>query len=310
MPAPEDRAASPTPLTRVARPAAARSAGRRHPLRTLRGYLVLPHAVPVLVVLGTTAGFAILAADGLPPAGTLARLLLAMLGGQVAIGAVNEVVDAELDAATKPRKPIPAGEVSIRGALALAAVSLVVMVVFATSFGAASLALCGLGTGAGLAYDLWFKRTLLSWLPYLVALPLLPIWVWTALIGFEARLLLLYPLGALAVVGVHLAQALPDTGGDRAAGVVNLASALGERRAIVACWAATLSAPLLALAVAPAFAGRPAVVWLAALGVAALVGLDALLYSARRRLGVMACFPCVAVSTSVMGLGWVLAVGG
>lgn len=281
----------------------------RRVARTIHAYFVLPHAVPVLVVLSTTAAFAVLAADRVPPWQDLARLLLAMLGGQLAIGAINEVVDADLDAVSKPHKPIPAGYVSVRAALILAMISLLVMVWFSATFGAASLLLCTLGTGAGLAYDLWFKRTLFSWLPYLIALPLLPIWVWTAIApgGFDPRLLALYPLGALAVVGVHLSQALPDTVGDRAAGIRSPSSMLGERNAILLCWATTLSAPVLAVTASPLLANQPQVVWLAALAVGLLVGLDILLYGLRPRLGVMACFPCVALSTAVMGLGWVLA---
>ena len=284
--------------------------GRRRFLRTVRAYVLLPHAVPVLVVLATTAAFAVLAAGGVPPPGDLARLLLAMLGGQVAIGAVNEVVDAELDAAAKPHKPIPAGLISPRAALTVAAVGLGGMVWFAAGFGAASLVLCALGTGAGLAYDLRFKRSLVSWLPYLVALPLLPIWVWTALApgGFRPGLLLLYPLGALAVVGVHLSQALPDAASDRAAGIRSLSSLLGQRGSLLVCWAATLTAPLLASVLAPAVAARPEVVWVAALTVAALVAADVALVAVDRGFGVRACFPCVAVGTAVMGLGWVLGV--
>ena len=278
--------------------------------RVLLAYLRLPHAAPVLVVLATTAGFALLAVGGVPPAGELARLLLAMLGGQLAIGAMNEVVDAPLDAVAKPSKPIPRGDVSVRAALLLALVSLGVMVVFSAGFGWRSLLLCSLGTGTGLAYDLWFKRSMLSWLPYLIALPLLPLWVWTALDRFDPRLLLLYPLGAPAVIGVHLSQALPDTVTDRAVGVRNLASALGERRAIVACWLATLSAPLFATIGAVYLVDRPGIVWLAAAAVATLVVVNAALYVVRRRLGVMACFPCVAVATALMGLGWVLGIKG
>jgi 4-hydroxybenzoate polyprenyltransferase len=277
-------------------------------LRKVHAYLVLPHAVPVIAVLATTAGFAVLAADGVPGSGDLARLLLAMLGSQVAIGAVNEVVDAELDAVAKPQKPIPAGLVSRRAALIVAACSLVAMVWFSAGFGWESLLLCGVGTAAGLAYDLWFKRTLLSWLPYLLALPLIPIWVWTAIDQFESGLLALYPLGALAIVGVHLGQALPDVASDRASGVINLVSALGERRAIVACWGLTLLTAILAAGAAPAVAER---VWpvLVASGLAvALVGADVALYLNRGRLGVMACFPIVAASVALMGLGWVMAV--
>jgi 4-hydroxybenzoate polyprenyltransferase len=97
-------------------------------------------------------------------------------------------------------------------------------------------------------------------------------------------------------------------GSDRTAGIRSLSSLLGERRAILACWAATLSAPVLALGFAPRLAERPEAVGVAAGVVVALVGLDAALYAVRRPLGVAACFPCVAVSTAAMGLGWVLAV--
>ena len=301
---------SPIRPSPIARSVPSGGMSRRRFLRTLHAYLVLPHAVPVLVVLATTAGFALIAAEGVPARGELARLLVAMLGGQLAIGAVNEVVDRELDAVAKPSKPIPAGLVSVRAALWLTGISLVAMAGFSASFGLASLMLCTLGTGAGLAYDLWFKRSLFSWLPYLIALPLLPIWVFTALTGFDARLLLLYPLGAAAVIGVHLSQALPDVATDRIGGVRNPSSLLGERRAIAICWAATLSAPALAALLAPILADRPEVVWIAGGLVVLLVGLDAALYAWRPRLGVMACFPCIALSTAMMGLGWVLGVRG
>ena len=85
-------------------------------------------------------------------------------------------------------------------------------------------------------------------------MPLLPLWVRTALVGFDARLLLLYPLGGTMVVGVHLVQALPDAATDSAAAVRNRASVLGERRVILVCWAATLSALSLALLAASALA--------------------------------------------------------
>lgn len=279
--------------------------------RVVGAYLLLPHAVPIIVVLLATAGFALLAADGPPPAATLARLLLAMLGGQVLIGAVNELVDADLDAATKPWKPIAAGLVSRQGARRMAFAGALLMLGCGIGFGAIALALLVLGTGLGLLYDLWLKRTAISWVPYLLALPLLPIWVWAALTGFDPRLLLLYPLGAPAVVGVHLAQALPDTASDRAAGVHHPASLLGERRTIVAAWGATLLAPVLAmtaLVLAPGVAARPAVIAAAAAVVVGLVGLDVLLYLWRPRTGVMACFPCVAGGTVALGIGWVLGV--
>lgn len=285
--------------------------GRRRWPRVVRAYLLLPHAVPVLTVLGATAGFALLATRGTPAGLELVRLLLAMLGGQVVIGAVNELVDADLDAASKPWKPIPSGLVSRRGARRLGIVGAVMMVGFGAGFGGAALALALLGTGLGVAYDLWFKRSPLSWLPYVLALPLLPIWVGVALGRFEPGLLLLYPLGAPAVVAVHLAQAVPDTAGDRAAGIRNLASLLGERRALAACWLAALTTVVLAAAAGgiPGLVGRPGVLAVAVAVATGLVLLDVGLYAGRRRVGVMACFPCVAGATVVLGIGWVVAVG-
>lgn len=297
------------PSTDSAAPLPVAARGPRRPVRVVRAYLLLPHAVPIVVVLGATLGFGLLFADGRPNLPELLRLLLAMLGGQVAIGAVNEIVDADLDAAAKPWKPIPAGDVSPRAARLVTTAGLVVMVAFGAGLGAVPFGLLVLGTACGLAYDLWFKRTTLAWLPYLLALPLLPVWVRTALVGFDPRLLLLYPLGAFAVVGVHLAQTLPDAGSDRAAGLRNPVSLLGERRALLACWAATLSAPILALLLAPLLAERVAPIRLALGVVLLLLAVDAALYQRRPRLGVMACFPCVAVATAVVGLAWVLAVG-
>src|SRR5262245_29781568 len=97
------------------------ASGRARPgwRRVLLGYLLLPHIVPVLVVELATAAFAIVAWNGLPPWHILMPLLLAMLGGQLMIGAVNELVDMPLDAVAKPWKPLPSEAVSIGGAKAM-----------------------------------------------------------------------------------------------------------------------------------------------------------------------------------------------
>ncbi len=84
-----------------------------------------------------------------------------------------------------------------------------------------------------------------SWVPYITAVPLLPIWVWTALRGWDARLLWLYPLGALMTVALHLADTLPDIAADTRYGVRGLAHRLGEKRARVAPgWATRSYRPL------------------------------------------------------------------
>lgn len=281
--------------------------GWRRFQRDALAWLVLPHFTPVVVVLVATYAFSVLARETFAFDLLTARLLLAMLGGQLAIGAVNELVDAELDAASKPRKPIPAGIISSTAARTLVVLSLIAMAGFSASFGALSLLLCSLGTGAGLVYDIWLKRTLLSWLPYLVALPLIPIWVWAAVDTFMPGLLILYPLGAVAVIGVHLSQALPDTEADRRAGIRSISSVLGQRRSLVLCWLSTLTAPAFASALASRLTDRPETVWTGSAAVAALVLTNVTIYIANPRAGIAACFPITASSTALMGLAWVLA---
>lgn len=208
---------------------------------TLQGYLALPHPTGVVLVMGATALFGLLASHGRPDPGRYGLLLLSMFGGQIAIGALNEYCDRELDAVGNPRKPIPAGLVTPRAALIITFAGLVTMLAAVVALGPLPLLVGVVGTGAGLAYDLWLKRTVWSWLPYLIALPIVPIWAWVSVARFDQRLLLLYPIGALMIVAIHLAQSLPDAVSDRAAGVNTLVARLGRRCTRIACFgAATL----------------------------------------------------------------------
>lgn len=301
------------PLTRAALiPDAQSMTTTARPARrdVLHGYLVLPHAAPIVIVMAAAAAFAIVARHGWPGLGDFACLLGAMLGGQLAVGAVNELVDADLDATAKPDKPIPAGLVSRRGARTVATAGLILMAVFSLRFSLAAFGLCALGTGSGIAYSLWFKRTIWSWIPYLVALPLLPIWVWVALSSARPELFAIYPIGAAAVVAVQIAQSLPDLEADRGSGVRTLAVALGPARVRSACWGAMLLAALLAAALAPWLTSSPAFVWTAAGIAAGLVGLNALIWTRNARSGAMACFPCVALGAAALGVGWAAALVG
>lgn len=291
-------------------PPTTRPTGHRPPPTTLdvvRGYILLPHAVPIVVVLAATAGFALVAAGGWPGLVPMATLLGAMLGGQLAVGAVNELVDADLDAIAQPHKPIPAGLVSRRGAWVMTIAGLLLMTVLSLRFGPASFLLCTLGNGAGVAYSLWFKRTIWSWVPYLVALPLLPIWVWASLSQVQPGLLAIYPIGAPAVIAVQIAQSLPDVATDQAANVRTLAVALGPTRARRLCWGALLLAALVAVALAPRLTGHPAPVAITALLATVLIALNALIWHRDPRRGAVAAFPCVATGAAALGLGWTIA---
>ncbi len=277
---------------------------------TVRGYLLLPHLVPVIAVELATAAFALVAWGGVPPLRLFGPLLLAVLGGQLAIGATNELVDLPSDAIAKPEKPLVSGAVSVRGARIVIVVGMVMMTGFGFVFGTVPFALLALGTGLGLVYDLWLKRSPWSWLPYLLALPLLPVWVFAALGRPDPRLLLLYPLGALATIGVHFSQALPDVAADRVAGFQTATSQLGTERAFAAAWIATLSAPLLAWIAARVTRpdeGLNAIALAAGLTVLLLL-LNLALLGLGRRLGIAACFPLVALSTLTNALAWTITV--
>lgn len=274
-----------------------------------RAFLELPHPWAVLIVMLATAILGLLATGGHPEPGRYALVLVAMFGGQIAIGAVNEYCDRELDAESNPEKPIPAGWVQPWEALLIAGIALAVMLAAGVALGTLSLLLVCLGTGAGLFYDLWLKRTSWSWLPYLVALPLVPVWVWISLARFQPLLLYLYPLGALMALSVHLAQSLPDVEGDRSAGSWGLAARLGRDRALTVCWGAAV---LAAIAVPPAAAGlggriTPALV--AASAVLAGVGFTVVRFRFAPTWVVRHLFQFMTTGAVILAAGWIIAIG-
>ena len=270
----------------------------------IRGWLVLPHAVPIMFVLLATAAFAFIATGGHPGAANLASLMVAMLGAQLAIGATNEIVDVDLDRVSKPYKPIPAGLVSTRGAYTVVATGLVLMVAGSLRFSLLAGVLCGLGTGIGIAYSIWFKRTILSWLPYILAIPLLPIWVWVALADPPVAMVLLYPIAIPALIAVHIAQSIPDHDGDRSAGVHNLTVALGERRARITCWTLMVVSVSIAMLSSLFTSGKPVWCWLTSAAALVLVGINAWIWRRNRQRGQQTCFPLTAAAVVLTGVGW------
>jgi 4-hydroxybenzoate polyprenyltransferase len=204
-------------------------AGTPRTTRTV-ALLRLVHPFPSLLVTLVTLALIPLADRDASPA-IYAQLGLGMLAYQFAIGAANDVADADLDARTKPSKPVGAGLLSRRFGARFAAICA----------GAGMLVTAGLDLGpwfigvagllCGLAYDLRLKRTALSWLPWAVAFPLIPVWVWSATAGWSAMLAWVFPIGFLLGLSVYLVNQSPDAASDRSAAVRGLAQRLGGRRA-------------------------------------------------------------------------------
>lgn len=208
------------------------------------GLIRLTHPFPSVldgVVVGVVATLA--GAD----ATTAVRLGAAMTGLQASIGALNDVVDAGSDAGRKPGKPIPAGLVSPVLGQAVAVAAAITGLALTLPSGLATVLLALVVLVIGYAYDLWFKGTAWSWVPFAVGIPLLPVFGWLGatgtLPGFFAVLL---PVAVVAGTGLAIANARVDAERDAAAGLDSVALRLGLERAWV------LHAVLLAVVVGAA----------------------------------------------------------
>jgi 4-hydroxybenzoate polyprenyltransferase len=243
-----------------------------------------------------------------------------MLAIQFSIGALNDLVDAPLDARQKPRKPIPGGLVSPRTAGHVAIGAAVLGVLLSAPSGTPT-TIVGLGClGLGYAYDLRLSRTALSWLPLSLALPLLPIFAWVGAAGqIPAGLIALVPVGVLGGAGLALANGLVDIERDRTVDRRAIAVALGRRNAWLAQSLALGGAAALVVVFAPQVAAvdagsgaavlrgvRVVGVWL---GVTLVAAGALLLASARagvRERG----WEVEALGVASLGLGWLAGTAG
>ena len=288
-------------------PAATVIGGRRIPgaVRALR----IVHPFPTLLNVAATAGLAFVAVRGVPDISVLARMLAVMLCAQCAIGVANDYFDRDLDAASKPWKPVVAGLVAPRTALTLAVAFAFAAAALGATLGVGSFLLAMLGMSCGLAYDIRLKRTILSAIPYVIAIPTMPIWVWLTLGVWGPVLWWLLPLGGLIGLALHVANTLPDIDADVAHGIAGLAHRLGARISILLAWASFAGALTLSVGLAP-FIGYEMRFYAPALavGLAALTA-SAVAFGARRdefalRLG----FSALSIASAALAVGWLAAV--
>jgi 4-hydroxybenzoate polyprenyltransferase len=239
-----------------------------------------------------------------------------MLALQASIGALNDLVDADVDRGRKPGKPIPRGAASPTEAAAVALLGLAAGLALAAPSGLTTVLLAGIGASLGYAYDLRLSRTSWSWLPLAAALPLVPLFAWLGTSGgVPPGLVTLVPLGLLAGAGLALGNGLADLERDAAAGVATAARALGG-------WAWPVQAAALAGAVAlawligPAAGPQPSLnqgldqVRPAAMAAATgLIGLGLVLTRAarpdRRERG----WELEACGVALLGLAWIAGIG-
>ncbi len=263
------------------------------------------HPFPTLLNVVATAGLAFVAAGGVPDGGLLAGMLGVMFCAQCAIGVTNDYFDRELDAATKPWKPVAAGIIRPRAAVVLAAAFAITAAIVATTLGPGGFLLAMLGMACGLAYDVRLKRTIASALPFMVAIPVLPLWVWVTLGEWRSVLWWLLPLGALLGLALHLANTLPDLDDDRAHGVAGLAHRLGAARSMLLAWS-SFAAALTASAILSLVIDYDLRVYAPALGVGAVaLTISASVYALRRDgLALQVGFGALSIASAVLAVGW------
>jgi 4-hydroxybenzoate polyprenyltransferase len=194
---------------------------------------------------------------GADPA-TATRLALSMLCLQASIGALNDLVDAPIDAGRKPGKPLPRGVVTRRAAWLVTVVGGGAGLALSWPSGAATLAVAAAGAGLGYLYDLRLSRGPISWLPLALALPLLPVHAWLGATGtVPPGLVTLVPAAVLAGFGLALGNGLVDVERDAASGRRGIVVALGPPTARLLSAGALGLVVVLAWLVAPGAVGAP-----------------------------------------------------
>lgn len=189
------------------------------------------HPAPAAAVVAISAALgAILASQaGIPIGEQWALTVLAVAGSQVFTGATNDIADRDRDAAARPEKPIPAGQLSLNAAAWIASIGLAVQLAASWRTGGLTLAVGAVASGSALAYNLALSRTPFSAIPYLVSFGLLPIWI-AAGVGVPIeRVLPAIPLVAPFAMAAHLANTLRDFEADAAGGSHSLAQVLGRQ---------------------------------------------------------------------------------
>jgi 4-hydroxybenzoate polyprenyltransferase len=257
----------------------------------------MSHPGPSLLVTCVLVAIAGLAGQHVPDATRVLQLVGAMLPVQLCIGVINDVADLHADAVTKPYKPLVREAISPSTAMGIGVVLGAIGLGAAATINPATLGFDALALCSGLAYDLGLRRTPLSWVPWWGGMAVLPLEGYASVASIPSRLLALIPLSGLIAVGLHVANALPDIDGDRAAGRRSLPVLLGSEwstwvgpgaLAVAGVLAALLSGPL----------GQAGPRFFAGLAVLC-VGVAIVVLTRTRRP-----FPMLAVSTAVFAIAW------
>ena len=182
------------------------------------------HPLPTLAM---TIGLAAAAALTGRSALEVSLVALTVLTGQLTVGWLNDVVDRHRDQQVgRLDKPVALGWIdpgTVTFAISVAVLAVVPLSIANGTY--AGLAHLGAVASAWL-YNLWFKKTVLSWLPYAVSFGLLPAFLSYGGLGGGMHggppTWAMTVLAALLGIGVHFLNTLPDLVQDNETGVRHL----------------------------------------------------------------------------------------
>ena len=204
-----------------------------HRLKVWAEYLKIEHtlfSVPLIY-----AG-ALLAEPPLTPR-TAVLILVAATGARTAALGLNRILDRHLDA-QNPRtanRALPAGAISLRGAVAVAMLAFMVALVAAWTISPRCLIIAPVPLAAFVGYPLLKRTTRWAHLGLGVTLALGPLCGFYA-VALEWRglfpILMLSAFTALWSAGFDILYATLDEESDRRTGVFSLPAAIGSRRAV------------------------------------------------------------------------------
>lgn len=194
-------------------------------MRVARAMVAASHPLPTVAV--TALAVAVAAGAG-GSASTVVLVGLAVFAGQLSVGWSNDWIDVERDRAVGRRDKPAAMGVLAAGALRAAAFAAVAACVVASlATGVRPGVLHVAAVASAWAYNAGLKRTVLSWMPYMLSFGLLPAFVVGA-VGGSASVALV-AAGSLLGAGAHVLNVLPDLDDDEATGVRGLPQRLGRR---------------------------------------------------------------------------------
>ncbi len=176
-----------------------------------------------------TLAMALLAAGAGHRGWRLAAVVATVAATQLAVGWVNDLVDAERDRVSgRTDKPIPAGAISGRMVGLAGLIAALAVPLLALPLGPPATVVITVALVSALLYDRPLKSTAFSVVPYLISFGLLPAFVVLALPGAPAPPAWLVAAGGLLGGGAHFANVLPDLADDAATGVRGLPHRIGS----------------------------------------------------------------------------------